>query len=389
MPLLPAGYTVVRRLPSRRRAIYEAIEHGPLGRRVALNVSLEPRLDPAAPACPLGWSPAREMARIVDVVRRLDHAGIVRLVADLGEATHPAFALAWCDGRPLDEEALAALSPEQRLDVAIQAADLLAHAHERGVIIRDFKPGNLLVSRGPRITLIDLDLAVHGRPTGGGPAGTWRWTAPEQAVLGGREIDHRADLYALGTFLYLLLTGRALWSEGRTAVPEQLRNAGPKQEDVPAVYRPLLNGLLQADPDRRIGSASEVRLELRRLGDGAAPRRWPLLLTESPGWLRPPDVDERSSASQRVAAAEAELAAHDLSAAAAHAEAALALAPASPEALLCLSSVRLAAGQRTAGHQLLDRLVHALPPDLAEPLRCRVIARLVSAFRPEIGRAHV
>jgi tetratricopeptide (TPR) repeat protein len=381
MPPVPAGYAVVRRLPSRRRAIYEALEHDPAGRRVALNVSLAPRLDPDDPACPLGWSAVDEIARIAEVVRRLDHPGIVRLVADHRDAPHPAFALAWCEGRRLDEDVVAALAPEDRLDIAIQAADLVAHAHDRAVILRDLKPGNLLVSRGPRITLIDLDLAVHG-PAGGGPAGTWRWTAPEQAVLEGRDIDQRADLYALGTLLHFLVTGRALWSEGRAAVAEQLRDAGPNQHDVPEFYRPLLNGLIQADPARRIGSASDVLRELRGLRAGAAPRRWPLPLTRSPPWLQPPELDEQHGPGDRIAAAEARLAAHDLAMAAAHAEAALALAPASPEALLCLASVRLAAGQRSAGHELLDLLVRALPADAADPLQRRVIARLVSAFRP-------
>src|ERR1041384_5501029 len=101
MPMVPAGYVVVRRLPSRSRAIYEAV--GARGERVALNVALAPRLEGDEPACPRGWRAEGGVERIVDVVRRLEHPGIVRLVAEhLGEE-YPAFAVGWCEGRRLDE----------------------------------------------------------------------------------------------------------------------------------------------------------------------------------------------------------------------------------------------------------------------------------------------
>src|SRR5262245_31082372 len=155
---------LVRRLPSRRRVLHEAIHGREPWRRAAL-------------ALDHGDAGRRELRAMADAARRLDHPGIARLVEDGSDAPEPRVALAWCDGRRLDA-VIAGLTAPQRLDLAIQIAELVAHAHARGVVLRDLKPGNLLVTGETRVTLVDLDLARVGRPEPGRPAGTWRWTAP-------------------------------------------------------------------------------------------------------------------------------------------------------------------------------------------------------------------
>lgn len=84
---------------------------------------------------------------------------------------------------------------------------------------------------GVRVVLVDVDLARAGRPEAGRPAGTWRWTAPEQAVLDASEIDARSDVYALGTRGCFAFTGQPLFSAGPEAIREQLAEEREQQRD--------------------------------------------------------------------------------------------------------------------------------------------------------------
>src|SRR5262249_20751655 len=104
-------------------------------------------------------------------------------------------------------------------DYARQAALGLHHAHERGLVHRDVKPANLLVTSDGVVTLLDLGLALIDQPTDGEATGTSLssldavmgtpdFMAPEQAVRS-RDADIRADIYSLGCTLYSLLAGRA------------------------------------------------------------------------------------------------------------------------------------------------------------------------------------
>jgi tetratricopeptide (TPR) repeat protein len=237
------GYALVARLPSRRREIYDALEDRPPWRRVALALG--------------------RVGAIADALRRLDHPGIVHLIADHGDAV----ALSWVGGRRLDR-AMPALSGEQRLDVAIQVAEIVAHTHERGVVLRDLKPGNLLLDGG-KLVLVDLDLAMcdDAAPREHEAGGTWGWSAPEQAVLEPTQIDLRADLYAIGTTLYFLFSGEPLFSRGAAAVREQFAEDRfeERADRVPAMVVPILRTLLQLERTARTTSASAVAAALRAL----------------------------------------------------------------------------------------------------------------------------
>src|SRR6185295_1865776 len=108
------GYALVARLPSRRRELYDALEERPPWRRVALAIG--------------------RVGVIARALRRLDAPGIVRLIADHGDA----IALSWVRGRRLDR-AVGGLSGDERVELAIQLAEIVAHAHDRGVVLRDVK----------------------------------------------------------------------------------------------------------------------------------------------------------------------------------------------------------------------------------------------------------
>ncbi len=107
------------------------------------------------------------------------------------------------------------LEIDEILDIATQVASALARAHEMGIIHRDIKPGNVMLSDGGRqAKLMDFGLAKRLDATKvtrtGTTLGTVAYMSPEQAL--GKEADHRADIWSLGVVLYEMLTGRqAFW----------------------------------------------------------------------------------------------------------------------------------------------------------------------------------
>jgi hypothetical protein len=151
--------------------------------------------------------------------------------------------------------------------IGMQTAAGLAAAHAQGLIHRDIKPANLLLEDGlAKVKITDFGLARMVEDVGltqdGVLAGTPEYMAPEQAR--GEVVDHRADLFSLGSVLYAMCTGRPpLRGETALAVlhrvseeePAPLRSLNP---DVPAWLEALVTRLLAKDPAQRFGSAAEV-----------------------------------------------------------------------------------------------------------------------------------
>ena len=170
----------------------------------------------------------------------------------------------------LDE---ASLSLTERLALAVQVAEILGRVHVAGVVHRDVKPRNILVSADRAISLIDFGIASHGahdvRADAGGededsPAslhGTLSYIAPEQTGRLRTPVDHRADLYSLGVTLYQLFTGQLPFTADD---PAQLIHAHlaklPTPPDalapeLPSALSQALLKLLAKAPDDRYRSA--------------------------------------------------------------------------------------------------------------------------------------
>jgi serine/threonine-protein kinase len=159
------------------------------------------------------------------------------------------------------------LSVAEVLRIGAQAAEGLAAAHARGLVHRDVKPANILLESGTgRVLLTDFGLARTvddgGLTQSGLIPGTPQYMAPEQAR--GEPLDHRADLFSLGSTLYAMCTGRppfgadsplAVLRRVCDAAPAPLRSLTP---DVPAWLETLIERLHAKDPARRFGSAAEV-----------------------------------------------------------------------------------------------------------------------------------
>ncbi|WP_150243833.1 serine/threonine-protein kinase [Nocardiopsis quinghaiensis] len=195
----------------------------------------------------------------------LSHPGIAQ-VYDYGEEGGRAFLIMeLVVGEPLSQvlREKGRLSPDQTLDFVCQAAQALAAAHARGVVHRDIKPGNLLVTADGQLKLTDFgiargDMSVTLTQTGM-VMGTAQYISPEQAS--GRPASSSSDLYALGVVAYECLAGTPPFT-GDTPVALALahtREDPPELPDhIPADVDHLVSSLLLKDPGERPASASEV-----------------------------------------------------------------------------------------------------------------------------------
>ena len=202
----------------------------------------------------------------------LQHEGIAA-VYDYGEVPAPDgggqlayLVMELVDGEPLsallDREGR--LDPPRTLALLRQTAAALAAAHEAGVVHRDVKPGNLLVSADGRVTVTDFGIAWSAASVPltqtGQVVGTAHYLSPEQAE--GRQAGPASDVYALGMIAYECLAGRRAF-DGDNAVQIALRQIrdvpDPLPDDVPGGVRDLVGRMLLKDAAARFPDGAAVR----------------------------------------------------------------------------------------------------------------------------------
>jgi tetratricopeptide (TPR) repeat protein len=167
--------------------------------------------------------------------------------------------------------------------------DALQYAHERGVIHRDVKPANLLLSGDGRLCLADFGLArvvqEPGMTVSGSFLGTPAYMSPEQVAAGRVKLDHRTDVYSLGAVLYEMLTlQRPFVGDSREQVLSGILSQDPKpprriNPRVPLDLETICLKAMEKDPDRRYATAGEMAADLRQFlqrGLIAARRAGPL-----------------------------------------------------------------------------------------------------------------
>jgi class 3 adenylate cyclase/tetratricopeptide (TPR) repeat protein len=279
-PPVPASFAGGRYVVERflgeggRKRVYLARD-GRLDRRVAIAVIKSEGLDEQGLERVL--REAQSMARLGD------HPNIVT-VYDIGdEASGPFIVSQYMAGGSL-ADVLAApetrrLDPTRAALIGAQVCAGLAHAHANGVVHRDLKPGNVWLAEDGTVKLGDFGLAMaagRSRITlEGMMLGTVGYMAPEQAV--GREVDARADLYALGCVLYEMVTGRPpfLGDDAVAIVTQHLGTApvAPSWHNaaVPGALETLMLRLLAKAPEDRPASADAVREALAAIAAGEAP----------------------------------------------------------------------------------------------------------------------
>src|SRR5580658_1298126 len=193
-------------------------------------------------------------AREARLLAQIRHPGVVRFVA-FGTTSHgePYLAMEWLDGETLAARlGRGPLSIDEALVLARRLASALASAHAVGVVHRDVKPSNVLLVDGDleQAKIIDFGIARFAplatdvtRP--GGVLGTPGYMAPEQARAL-REIDARADVYALGCVLFRALTGRLPFEgdDALSVLAKILLERTPRLRDVMPGVPPALDDLV-------------------------------------------------------------------------------------------------------------------------------------------------
>jgi tetratricopeptide (TPR) repeat protein len=212
------GFTIVRVLGSGSSAtVYEAVQDG-TRRRVALKVLSTFAMSPGH---------LRRFEHEAMVLARLRHPGIAQVLGtgtindDAG--SRPYIAMELVDGQPITDHAAAhGVGRHGRLALVAEAADALHHAHACGIVHRDVKPGNVLVTReaggegGGSVRIVDFGFARLTGPqtmlstmhtADGNIVGTVAYMSPEH-IAGASAVDARSDVYALGVIAHEMLTGR-------------------------------------------------------------------------------------------------------------------------------------------------------------------------------------
>ena len=224
----------------------------------------------------------RRFQREAEILGQLHHPGIAQVYEAGGDDEGLAwFAMELVEGLPLYAYARAhGLDVRARLELLLQAAAAVEHAHRRGIVHRDLKPANLLVTEEGRVKVLDFGIArvLEGGVSGaslvtsvGLVLGTIAYMSPEQG-RGERDVDTRADVYSLGAIAYELLCGELpLPMRGRpvheclalleTEDPVLL---GKRDGGLAGNVEAIVAKALEKDRGRRYGGATELIADLER-----------------------------------------------------------------------------------------------------------------------------
>lgn len=231
----------------------------------------------------------RRFEREAEVLGMLQHPGIAQIfeagAADLGRGPQPYIAMEFVNGASLTSHCTREkATTERRVELLAGVCEAVHHAHQRGVIHRDLKPGNILVDQhgSPKVLDFGVSRATENDPLAsmhtitGQLIGTLSYMSPEQ-VSGETGVDVRSDVYALGVILFELLTGQLPFDVRTKPIAEAARLIHDTEPRRLSAVAPALRGdldviaakAIEKDPTRRYQSAADLADDLRRFLIGA------------------------------------------------------------------------------------------------------------------------
>src|SRR5271170_2591807 len=217
--------------------------------------------------------------REAQAAANLSHPNIVP-VFDWGEDDGTYFiVMEFVDGRPLSSILRTAgpLHPDRAAEIAADVALALAYAHRHGVVHRDVKPGNVLITDEGQVKVTDFGIAraintEESLTQTGAVMGTATYFSPEQAE--GIGVDSRSDIYSLGVVLFEMVTGRPpfLGDTPVAVASKHVRDHPPAPRElnpsIPPTFEAIILKSMAKDPSHRYATAEELRADLLRFNEG-------------------------------------------------------------------------------------------------------------------------
>src|SRR5579862_457791 len=217
--------------------------------------------------------------REAQAAAKLSHPNIVP-VFDWGEDTGSYFiVMEFVDGRPLSAvlRETGPLDPARAAGITTQVAAALASAHRHGVVHRDIKPGNVLITNDGQVKVTDFGIAravntEESLTQTGAVMGTATYFSPEQAE--GIGVDARSDIYSLGVVLFEMLTGRPpfLGDTPVSVASKHVRDHPPMPRDInpaiPPTFEAVIMKCMAKSAEHRYQTADELRSDLVRFREG-------------------------------------------------------------------------------------------------------------------------
>ncbi len=257
------------------------VEHLIMGKTYALKILMGTEVSPVA---------LQRFKTEIHVISRLSHPNVVQVHnSGIHNETMPYYVMDLIEGATLADMIEASrkqgLPLLETLDMFAAVAHALAAAHEKNIVHRDIKPGNIVLSNdtapiGDRVKVVDFGIAkLTGRDSGqaltskGEIFGSPLYMSPEQCM--GNKMDARSDIYSLGCVMYQALVGITPL-KGENAVQlifRHVHDMPPRPSSIkadielPEVMEPLLFKCLQKDPAKRFSTMDELEAELKRVQD--------------------------------------------------------------------------------------------------------------------------
>jgi serine/threonine-protein kinase len=220
----------------------------------------------------------------------VDHVGVVRVLDDDADPKlGPFLVMELLEGESMLDllERGITISVDKALDILDQSLDVLAKAHDVGIVHRDLKPANLFICHNGTVKVLDFGIArlldenFNRLTRQGVPLGTPAYMAPEQARGLGRDVDGRADVYAIGATIFRVLTGRHVHvGQGAAQIAMVAMQRAPRVATVspklPRGVCAVLDHALELEPADRYINAREMQGDVRRVRAGKEPQHAPL-----------------------------------------------------------------------------------------------------------------